>query len=137
MSLIQINLMLGFVYYLLLEQVCGFKVIVQSDIYVMGIIFYEMLIGYIFYDGDSVVIIVFQYFQKFLLLVIVENLFVFQVLENVVIKVIVKKLIDCYKLVVEMYVDLLSSLFYNCCNELKLVFDDVIKVDIKIFFKVL
>ena len=45
--------MLGSVHYLSPEQARGSKATFQSDIYAMGIIFYEMLTGHIPYDGDS------------------------------------------------------------------------------------
>ena len=135
-SLTQTNSMLGSVHYLSPEQARGSKATVQSDIYAMGIIFYEMLTGHIPYDGDSAVTIALQHFQKPLPSVIAENPSVPQALENVVIKATAKKLTDRYKSVAEMYVDLSSSLSYNRRNEPKLVFDDATKADTKILPKV-
>ena len=135
-SLTQTNSMLGSVHYLSPEQARGSKATVQSDIYAMGIIFYEMLTGHIPYDGDSAVTIALQHFQKPLPSVIAENPSVPQALENVVIKATAKKLIDRYKSVAEMYVDLSSSLSYNRRNEPKLVFDDATKADTKTLPKV-
>ena len=130
-SLTQTNSMLGSVHYLSPEQARGSKATVQSDIYAMGIIFFEMLTGHIPYDGDSAVTIALQHFQKPLPSVIAENPSVPQSLENVVIKATAKKLTDRYQTVSEMYVDLLSSLSYNRRNEPKLVFEDTSKVDTK------
>ena len=135
-SLTQTNSMLGSVHYLSPEQARGSKATVQSDIYAMGIIFYEMLTGHIPYDGDSAVTIALQHFQKPLPSVIAENPSVPQALENVVIKATAKKLTDRYKSVSEMYVDLSSSLSYNRRNEPKLVFDDTTKADTKTLPKV-
>ena len=135
-SLTQTNSMLGSVHYLSPEQARGSKATVQSDIYAMGIIFYEMLTGHIPYDGDSAVTIALQHFQKPLPSVIAENPSVPQALENVVIKATAKKLTDRYKSVAEMYVDLSSSLSYNRRNEPKLVFDDTTKADTKTLPKV-
>lgn len=135
-SLTQTNSMLGSVHYLSPEQARGSKATVQSDIYAMGIIFYEMLTGHIPYDGDSAVTIALQHFQKPLPSVIAENPSVPQALENVVIKATAKKLTDRYKSVSEMYVDLSSSLSYNRRNEPKLVFDDASKADTKTLPKV-
>ena len=135
-SLTQTNSMLGSVHYLSPEQARGSKATVQSDIYAMGIIFYEMLTGHIPYDGDSAVTIALQHFQKPLPSVIDENPSVPQALENVVIKATAKKLTDRYKSVAEMYVDLSSSLSYNRRNEPKLVFDDATKADTKTLPKV-
>ncbi|WP_267246792.1 Stk1 family PASTA domain-containing Ser/Thr kinase [Streptococcus sp. Marseille-Q5986] len=135
-SLTQTNSMLGSVHYLSPEQARGSKATVQSDIYAMGIIFYEMLTGHIPYDGDSAVTIALQHFQKPLPSVIAENPSVPQALENVVIKATAKKLSDRYQSVSEMYVDLSTSLSYNRRNEPKLVFDDASKVDTKTLPKV-
>ena len=135
-SLTQTNSMLGSVHYLSPEQARGSKATVQSDIYAMGIIFYEMLTGHIPYDGDSAVTIALQHFQKPLPSVIDENPSVPQALENVVIKATAKKLTDRYQSVAEMYVDLSSSLSYNRRNEPKLVFSDTTKADTKTLPKV-
>lgn len=135
-SLTQTNSMLGSVHYLSPEQARGSKATVQSDIYAMGIIFYEMLTGHIPYDGDSAVTIALQHFQKPLPSVIAENPSVPQALENVVIKATAKKLTDRYQSVAEMYVDLSSSLSYNRRNETKLVFNDTTKADTKTLPKV-
>ena len=135
-SLTQTNSMLGSVHYLSPEQARGSKATVQSDIYAMGIIFFEMLTGHIPYDGDSAVTIALQHFQKPLPSVIAENPSVPQSLENVVIKATAKKLTDRYQSVSEMYVDLLSSLSHNRRNESKRVFDDTSKVDTKTLPKI-
>ena len=135
-SLTQTNSMLGSVHYLSPEQARGSKATIQSDIYAMGIIFFEMLTGHIPYDGDSAVTIALQHFQKPLPSVIAENPSVPQSLENVVIKATAKKLTDRYQTVSEMYVDLLSSLSYNRRNEPKLVFEDTSKVDTKTLPKI-
>lgn len=135
-SLTQTNSMLGSVHYLSPEQARGSKATVQSDIYAMGIIFYEMLTGHIPYDGDSAVTIALQHFQKPLPSVIAENPSVPQALENVIIKATAKKLTNRYRSVSEMYVDLSSSLSYNRRNESKLIFDATSKADTKTLPKV-
>ena len=56
--------MLGSVHYLSPEQARGSKATIQSDIYAMGIMLFEMLTGHIPYDGDSAVTIALQHFQK-------------------------------------------------------------------------
>ncbi|EMZ9533736.1 Stk1 family PASTA domain-containing Ser/Thr kinase [Streptococcus pneumoniae] len=135
-SLTQTNSMLGSVHYLSPEQARSSKATVQSDIYAMGIIFYEMLTGHIPYDGDSAVTIALQHFQKPLPSVIAENPSVPQALENVIIKATAKKLTNRYRSVSEMYVDLSSSLSYNRRNESKLIFDETSKADTKTLPKV-
>ncbi|KXT77464.1 Stk1 family PASTA domain-containing Ser/Thr kinase [Streptococcus sp. DD13] len=129
-SLTQTNSMLGSVHYLSPEQARGSKATVQSDIYAMGIILYEMLTGHIPFDGDSAVTIALQHFQQPMPSVRAENSNVPQALENVVSKATAKKLTDRYKTVAEMYADLASALSNERRNERPLVFSDT-RVDTK------
>ncbi len=124
-SLTQTNSMLGSVHYLSPEQARGSKATIQSDIYAMGIMLFEMLTGHIPYDGDSAVTIALQHFQKPLPSIIDENPQVPQALENVVIKATAKKLSDRYNSTFEMSRDLMTALSYNRSRERKLVFLDV------------
>lgn len=123
-SLTQTNSMLGSVHYLSPEQARGTKATVQSDIYAMGIILFEMLTGRIPYDGDSAVTIALQHFQKPLPSVMEANHAVPQSLENIVIKATAKKLTERYKTVAEMYTDLASALSAERRNEKKVVLSD-------------
>lgn len=129
-SLTQTNSMLGSVHYLSPEQARGSKATIQSDIYAMGIILFEMLTGRIPYDGDSAVTIALQHFQKPLPSVREENPRVPQALENVVLKATAKKLTERYKTVAEMYADLASALSMDRRHEQKVVLEDN-KVDTK------
>ncbi|KHD44087.1 Stk1 family PASTA domain-containing Ser/Thr kinase [Streptococcus hongkongensis] len=124
-SLTQTNSMLGSVHYLSPEQARGSKATVQSDIYAMGIMLFEMLTGHIPYDGDSAVTIALQHFQKPLPSIIEENKNVPQALENVVIKATAKRLSDRYATTFDMSRDLMTALSYNRSRERKLVFNDV------------
>lgn len=124
-SLTQTNSMLGSVHYLSPEQARGSKATIQSDIYAMGIMLFEMLTGHIPYDGDSAVTIALQHFQKPLPSIIDENPNVPQALENVVIRATAKKLSDRYRSTFEMSRDLMTALSYNRSRERKVVFDDV------------
>ena len=123
-SLTQTNSMLGSVHYLSPEQARGSKATVQSDIYAMGIILFEMLTGRIPYDGDSAVTIALQHFQKPLPSVREANSTVPQALENVVLKATAKKLNERYKSVAEMYADLASALSHDRRNESKVSLED-------------
>lgn len=123
-SLTQTNSMLGSVHYLSPEQARGSKATVQSDIYAMGIMLFEMLTGHIPYDGASAVTIALQHFQKPLPSIIDENKNVPQALENVVIKATAKRLSDRYASTFEMSRDLMTALSYNRSREPKLVFED-------------
>ncbi|HFI0376165.1 TPA: Stk1 family PASTA domain-containing Ser/Thr kinase [Streptococcus suis] len=129
-SLTQTNSMLGSVHYLSPEQARGSKATIQSDIYAMGIILFEMLTGRIPYDGDSAVTIALQHFQKPLPSVREENANVPQALENVVLKATAKKLNERYKSVAEMYADLASALSVERKDEPRVVLEGN-KIDTK------
>ncbi|HFU4025240.1 TPA: Stk1 family PASTA domain-containing Ser/Thr kinase [Streptococcus suis] len=129
-SLTQTNSMLGSVHYLSPEQARGSKATVQSDIYAMGIILFEMLTGRLPYDGDSAVTIALQHFQTPLPLVREENPQVPQSLENIVLKATAKKLTERYKTVAEMYADLASALSMDRRNERRIQLEGN-KVDTK------
>ncbi|KGR72212.1 Stk1 family PASTA domain-containing Ser/Thr kinase [Streptococcus phocae subsp. salmonis] len=123
-SLTQTNSMLGSVHYLSPEQARGSKATIQSDIYAMGIMLFEMLTGHIPYDGDSAVTIALQHFQKPLPSIIEENHNVPQALENIVIRATAKKLSDRYASTFEMSRDLMTALSYNRSRERKVIFED-------------
>ncbi|MCQ8266013.1 Stk1 family PASTA domain-containing Ser/Thr kinase [Streptococcus suis] len=129
-SLTQTNSMLGSVHYLSPEQARGSKATVQSDIYAMGIILFEMLTGRLPYDGDSAVTIALQHFQTPLPSVREENPQVPQPLENIVLKATAKKLTERYKTVAEMYADLASALSMDRRNERRIQLEGN-KVDTK------
>ncbi|NQK44930.1 Stk1 family PASTA domain-containing Ser/Thr kinase [Streptococcus suis] len=129
-SLTQTNSMLGSVHYLSPEQARGSKATIQSDIYAMGIILFEMLTGRIPYDGDSAVTIALQHFQKPIPSVREENANVPQALENVVLKATAKKLNERYQSVAEMYADLASALSVERKDEPRVVLEGN-KIDTK------
>lgn len=123
-SLTQTNSMLGSVHYLSPEQARGSKATVQSDIYAMGIILFEMLTGHIPHDGDSAVTIALQHFQKPLPSILAENASVPQALENVVIRATAKKLTDRYISTFQMSRDLATVLYPSRRQEHRLNFDE-------------
>ena len=124
-SLTQTNSMLGSVHYLSPEQARGSKATIQSDIYAMGIMLFEMLTGHIPFDGDSAVTIALQHFQKPLPSILAENRNVPQALENVVIRATAKKLENRYNSTLEMSRDLATSLHPSHSRDSKVVFDDM------------
>ncbi|MFA9414580.1 MULTISPECIES: Stk1 family PASTA domain-containing Ser/Thr kinase [unclassified Streptococcus] len=123
-SLTQTNSMLGSVHYLSPEQARGSKATVQSDIYAMGIMLYEMLTGHIPFDGDSAVTIALQHFQKPLPSILAENPQVPQSLENIVIRATAKKLTDRYISTFQMSRDLATALYPSRRNERRLSFEE-------------
>ncbi|TWT10363.1 Stk1 family PASTA domain-containing Ser/Thr kinase [Streptococcus sp. sy004] len=123
-SLTQTNSMLGSVHYLSPEQARGSKATIQSDIYAMGIMLFEMLTGQIPYDGDSAVAIALKHFQNPLPSIIERNAQVPQALENVVIRATAKKKENRYRSTDEMSKDLETVLNTQRLREKKLIFND-------------
>ncbi|MDR0299632.1 MAG: Stk1 family PASTA domain-containing Ser/Thr kinase [Streptococcaceae bacterium] len=126
-SLTQTNSMFGSVHYLSPEQARGANATVQSDIYAIGIILYEMLTGRVPYDGDSAVSIALKHFQEQLPSVINQNSQVPQALENVVIRATAKNIKYRYVSAIEMMSDLETSLSLDRRGEQKIVLpkDDI------------
>lgn len=123
-SLTQTSSLMGSVHYLSPEQARGSKASVQSDIYAMGVMLYEMLTGHVPYDGDSAVSIALQHFQKPLPSVVAENPAVPQALENVVLRSTAKKLTDRYISTFQMSRELMTTLHASRRHEKKLLFEE-------------
>ena len=121
-SLTQTNTMFGSVHYLSPEQARGSNATVQSDIYAIGIILFELLTGQIPFDGDSAVAIALKHFQENIPSIINLNPDVPQSLENVVIRATAKDIKNRYADVEEMMTDLATSTSLDRKGEEKLVF---------------
>ena len=63
-SLTQTNTLLGSVHYLSPEQARGGMATIQTDIYALGIVLYELLTGKVPFDGESAVSIALKHFQE-------------------------------------------------------------------------
>ncbi|MBB5887469.1 Stk1 family PASTA domain-containing Ser/Thr kinase [Lactovum miscens] len=126
-SLTQTNSMFGSVHYLSPEQARGANATIQSDIYAIGIILYEMLTGRVPYDGDSAVSIALKHFQEQLPSIINQNNQVPQALENVVIRATAKNIKYRYVSAIEMMSDLENSLSLDRRGEKKIILpkDDI------------
>ncbi|MFV0556410.1 MAG: Stk1 family PASTA domain-containing Ser/Thr kinase [Lactovum sp.] len=126
-SLTQTNSMFGSVHYLSPEQARGANATVQSDIYAIGIILYEMLTERVPFDGDSAVSIALKHFQEQLPSIINQNSSVPQALENVVICATAKNIKYRYVSALEMMTDLETSLSLDRQGERKLMLpkDDI------------
>ncbi|PCS00475.1 Serine/threonine protein kinase PrkC [Lactococcus fujiensis JCM 16395] len=121
-SLTQTNTMFGSVHYLSPEQARGANATVQSDIYAIGIILFELLTGQIPFDGDSAVAIALKHFQENIPSIINLNHNVPQALENVVIRATAKDMNDRYADVTAMMTDLATSTSLDRRGEAKLMF---------------
>ena len=116
-QLTQTNSVMGSVHYLPPEQAAGKGCTIQSDIYSMGIIFYELLTGELPFKGDSAVEIALKQMKDPLPDVHKMNKDIPQSIENIILKATAKNPKNRYQNVREMYQDLLTALNDDRMNE--------------------
>ena len=116
-SLTQTNSILGSVHYLSPEQARGGMATKKSDIYSLGIVFYEMLTGKLPYEGQSAVAVALQHLQSETPFVKDLRPEVPQSVENIVLKSMDKNPIHRYLSLTEFETDLESALTEDRLNE--------------------
>ena len=109
-SLTQTNTLLGSVHYLSPEQARGGMATIQTDIYALGIVLYELLTGRVPFDGESAVSIALKHFQEPLPAIVNPTAMVPQSLENIVLKATAKDPMNRYRSCYEMFQDLKTCL---------------------------
>lgn len=121
-QLTQTNSVMGSVHYLPPEQASGKGATVKSDIYSMGILFYELLTGNLPFKGDNAVEIALKQIKDDLPSVREFNNSIPQSVENVVLKAAAKNPKNRYQSSKEMHDDLLTVLNDDRQNEAKIEF---------------
>ena len=116
-QLTQTNSVMGSVHYLPPEQAAGKGCTIKSDIYSMGIIFYELLTGELPFKGDSAVEIALKQMKDPLPDVHEMNKDIPQSIENIILKATEKNPKNRYNDVKEMHNDLLTCLNDDRMNE--------------------
>ena len=116
-QLTQTNSVMGSVHYLPPEQAAGKGCTIKSDIYSMGIIFYELLTGELPFKGDSAVEIALKQMKDPLPDVHQMNKDIPQSIENIILKATAKNPKNRYNDVKEMHNDLLTCLNDDRMNE--------------------
>ena len=109
-QLTQTNSVMGSVHYLPPEQASGKGSSVRSDIYSMGILFYELLTGTLPFKGDNAVEIALKHMRDPLPNVKHFNQSIPQSIENIIMKATAKNPKNRYSTVKEMHDDLLTAL---------------------------
>lgn len=112
---------MGSLHYLAPEIARGEKATPQSDIYSLGIMFYELLVGQVPFNGESPVNIALKHMREEIPSVREINPTIYQSVENIIIKATAKNISNRYQSALEMLTDLNEALDKK--NEPKLVFE--------------
>lgn len=121
-QLTQTNSVMGSVHYLPPEQASGKGASLQSDIYSMGILMYELLTGKLPYHGDNAVEIALKHLKEPLPSIRDELPSIPQSVENIIIKATAKNPKNRYADAKEMLEDLKTCLNEERLNEDKYTF---------------
>lgn len=116
-QLTQTNSVMGSVHYLPPEQASGKGCTTKSDIYSMGIIFYELLSGSLPFKGDNAVEIALKHMRDPLPSLREDNPAIPQSIENIIRKATAKNPKNRYDDVKSMHADLLTALDDDRINE--------------------
>ncbi len=119
-QLTQTNSVMGSVHYLPPEQASGKGSTLQSDIYSMGIVMYELLAGKLPYKGDNAVEIALKHLKEPLPSIKDEVPNIPQSIENIIIKATAKNPKNRYADAREMHNDLMTCLDESRASEPKI-----------------
>ena len=121
-QLTQTNSVMGSVHYLPPEQASGKGATVKSDIYSLGIMFFELLTGNLPFKGENAVEIAFKQIKDDIPSVREINSSIPQSIENIVLKATAKNPKNRYNSAKEMHDDILSCLNEDRLNEPRIGF---------------
>ncbi|MDD2181675.1 MAG: Stk1 family PASTA domain-containing Ser/Thr kinase [Bacilli bacterium] len=121
-ELTQTNSVMGSVHYLPPEQANGNGATIKSDIYSLGILMYELLIGKIPFRGENAVEIAIKQMKEQIPSVCKQNPDIPQSLENIVLKSCAKNPKNRYDNVSEMYTDIENALKEENKNAKRIVY---------------
>ena len=121
-QLTQTNSVMGSVHYLPPEQASGKGATLQSDIYSIGILMYELLTGKLPFRGDNAVEIALKHLKEPMPSIRDEYPDIPQSVENIILKATAKNPKNRYSDAREMNEDLKTCLDESRANELKITF---------------
>ena len=121
-QLTQTNSVMGSVHYLPPEQASGKGATLQSDIYSIGILMYELLTGKLPFRGDNAVEIALKHLKEPMPSIKDEIPDIPQSVENIILKATAKNPKNRYLDAREMHEDLKTCLDESRANELKITF---------------
>ena len=122
-QLTQTNSVMGSVHYLPPEQASGKGSTVQSDIYSMGILMYELLTGTVPFKGDNAVEIALKHMKDKIPSIRKQNPAIPQSVENILLKATAKNPRNRYDTAREMHEDLVHCLDEEHANDKKVTFE--------------
>lgn len=123
-SITQTNSLLGSVHYLSPEQARGGMATQKSDIYALGIVLYEMIMGKVPFDGESAVSIAIKHLQTTVPSVKEQNPVIPQSIDNIILRSTAKDPFLRYQSIEEMEKDLRTALDPERKNEAPFVFKE-------------
>lgn len=129
LHLTQKETVMGSVHYLAPELARGETATYQSDIYALGIVFYELLSGGVPFTGDTAVQIAMQHINKPIPSIKEFNPSIPQSIENIIIKSTFKNKNQRYKSASQMLEDLETVFADSRKNEAKIIPDAVVAAD--------
>lgn len=121
-QLTQTNSVMGSVHYLPPEQASGKGATIRSDIYSMGILFYELITGSLPFKGDNAVEIALKQMHDPIPSVRKKDSSIPQSVENVILKATAKNPKNRYADAKEMHTDLLTVLNEERLDEARIMF---------------
>ena len=121
-QLTQTNSVMGSVHYLPPEQASGKGATLQSDIYSMGILMYELLTGKLPYKGDNAIEIALKHLKEPVPSIKDELPNIPQSIENIILKATAKNPKNRYEDAREMYDDLKTCMDDRRVNEAKYIY---------------
>lgn len=121
-QLTQTNSVMGSVHYLPPEQASGKGATLQSDIYSIGILMYELLTGKLPFRGDNAVEIALKHLKEPMPSIRDELPDIPQSVENIILRATAKNPKNRYSDAREMHEDLKTCLDESRANELKITF---------------
>ena len=121
-QLTQTNSVMGSVHYLPPEQASGKGATLQSDIYSIGILMYELLTGKLPFRGDNAVEIALKHLKEPMPSIRDELPNIPQSVENIILRATAKNPKNRYSDAREMHEDLKTCLDESRANELKITF---------------
>ena len=122
-QLTQTNSVMGSVHYLPPEQASGKGATIQSDVYSMGILMYELLTGTLPFRGDNAVEIALKHIKNPFPSVREKLPNIPQSIENIILKATAKNVKNRYADANEMHEDLKTALSDERINEPKIEFE--------------